>query len=65
VDPEDLIDVTGFAVTDAHDFLARSGYRMRVTRLDGKGCVVTCDYCRDRVNVAVENGVVTEVRGYG
>lgn len=65
MDPEDPTDVVGFLVADARDLLARQGYRMRVTRIDGEPAVVTCDYRGDRVNVAVENGVVTEVRGYG
>ena len=43
----------------------RKGWRVRVVFVDGRACIGTCDYVPERINVAVERGVVTEIRGLG
>ena len=35
------------------------GYRLRVTNKDGVAYVVTCDFRLDRINVELDNGIVT------
>jgi hypothetical protein len=39
--------------------------RIRVMKLDGKGQIGTADYRTDRINVAVEDGIITEVLNIG
>jgi len=42
-----------------------NGWVVRVVRLDGEDLAATMDYVTNRVNVAIENGVVTEVISIG
>lgn len=42
-----------------------NGWVVRVVRLDGEDLAATMDYVTNRVNVAIENGVVTEVVSIG
>lgn len=41
------------------------GYSLRVVKLDGKPLIVTGDHRTDRVNVSVENGIVTKFEFVG
>lgn len=50
---------------DALEWCRENGYTLRVVRLDGLPCIGTRDFRRDRVNVAVQDGVVVEVTGIG
>lgn len=52
-------------MADAQDFLGRFGLEMRVTRIDGRATICTRDVRYDRVNVWVENDIVTEVKDRG
>lgn len=38
---------------------------IRVRKLDGKPQIGTSDYRTDRLNVEVENGKITKIRGVG
>lgn len=38
---------------------------VRPVEIDGHACIVTSDYRPDRVNVIVENGVITKIHGRG
>lgn len=42
-----------------------TNYKIRVVRSDGQYRVVTRDYRRDRVNVEIENGIITKVISIG
>ncbi len=57
--------VVGFCVTDAQKLADSYGFQVRVVREDGVDLAVTADYSESRVNVAVENGTITEVVSIG
>lgn len=40
-------------------------FSIRVTKIDGQPCVVTHDFRLDRINVEIENGIITNVTGLG
>lgn len=42
-----------------------AGWTVRVTRRDGQSMIGTCGYRPNRINVAVENEVVTVIGGIG
>ncbi len=56
--PEDLI---GLSIEDA----ALADHTIRVMKRDGKPCAGTMDVKPNRINVTVENGIITEIRGLG
>jgi hypothetical protein len=39
--------------------------QLRVTRRDGNACICTQDLNFDRLNVEIENGIITKVKGIG
>ena len=41
------------------------GYTVRVVKEDGVWYMVTMDFRTDRINVIVENGIITEIDGIG
>jgi hypothetical protein len=45
----------------AHD----RGIKIRIYRLDGNPMIVTADYRTDRLNVYVDDGVITKIVGRG
>ncbi len=49
----------------AEEICKERGLRFRVVRRQGCPCVVTRDHIVTRINVAVEDGFVTEVLGKG
>jgi hypothetical protein len=59
--------IVGLCQADAEALVAREypDATVRVVRIDGLDQVVTDDLRNDRVNVAVENGIVTEVVSIG
>lgn len=63
IDPStpELPDLVGLSVEAAE---AR-GHTVRVTSEDGVGLFGTCDFLPDRVNVAVVDGVISQVLDFG
>lgn len=59
--------IVGMCVDDARAFVEgyADGASLRVVREDGVDLAVTADFNESRVNVAVENGVITEVLSLG
>jgi hypothetical protein len=55
----------GLPEAEATDVASANGWTMRVVRIDGEDLAVTADYSETRVNVAVADGVVTEVLSQG
>ena len=68
VAPEAVVDGTeliGRCLTDVEDIAASLGIEVRVVRLDGVDLAATDDYRENRFNVAVVNGVITEILSLG
>ncbi len=63
--PHDLSPLVGMPLTEAHDWVLMRYLTLRVMNLDGEPQIGDCRVYRTRVNVAVENGIITEVIGYG
>jgi hypothetical protein len=57
--------VVGYCLTDAQKLADTFGFTVRVARQDGVDLNLTADYSESRINVAVENGTVTEVVSIG
>jgi len=57
--------VIGLDVDEAERVAADAGWVLRVARLDGEDLALTMDFRTDRVNVAVEDDIVTEVLSIG
>lgn len=57
--------VIGYCLTDAQKLAEIFGYTVRVAREDGVDLAVTADFSETRINVATENGAVTEVLSIG
>jgi hypothetical protein len=55
----------GLCEADAQAVADGLGYVLRVVRLDGVDLAATADYVEWRVNVAIDNGIVTEVVSFG
>jgi hypothetical protein len=55
----------GLCTADADAYAAALGYEMRIVRQDGVDLPATADYRDNRFNVAVVNGIVTEVISQG
>jgi len=68
-DTEELKDAheicVGTQCVMAKDLLAEAGYKFRIVRINGRECITTRDFCPNRVNVAVIDGVVTSIVGIG
>jgi hypothetical protein len=57
------LDLVGLVLKEAEKVAEQQGFTVRVVREDGEDLAVTDDFRQDRVNVAVVDGVVTEVVG--
>jgi hypothetical protein len=57
-DPESLV---GMPKAEAERTARAAGWQFRVAREDGEEFALTMDYREDRVNVEVDDGVVTDV----
>ena len=58
--------VVGMTVPDAIEFLMEFGISdIRATSVDGKPRIGTADWVPTRLNVAIEDGVITAVSGVG
>lgn len=51
----------GKSLEQAREMARECDLTIRVTDVDGQGCIVTCDYNTRRVNVCVVDGIITEV----
>lgn len=51
--------LVGLTKEEAEEAAAEAGYTVRVTSEDGQMFPMTMDYRTDRINIEVENGVVT------
>lgn len=49
----------------AANMAEKEGMVIRVTNRDGESLMGTCDYRTDRINVSVEDGVITGISGLG
>ena len=56
--------VRGLDVKAASEVAAKRGCQLRVVRIDGKDQIVTDDFSRSRVNVAIREGEVRRVVGF-
>jgi hypothetical protein len=66
IDPAAAADaLVGLSQADAEAAATAEGWGLRVVRLDGEDLPATMDFNPQRVNVAVVNGVVTEVLSIG
>lgn len=57
--------VVGYCLVAAQELAKTFGYEVRVVRQDGVDLAVTADFSESRINVAVDNGAVTEVISIG
>jgi nucleoside-triphosphatase THEP1 len=55
----------GNTVEEISEEAKRTGWSIRVLKQDGKDCMGACDYNPGRINVAVDNGKITEIIGLG
>ena len=55
----------GLCVADAQTVADGLGYVLRVVRLDGVDLAATADFVEWRVNVAIDNGIVTDIVSFG
>ena len=55
----------GKSETEAQQYTEDRGLTMRVTKRDGKAYATTMEFKAERVNVAVDKDVVTEILGRG
>lgn len=55
------LGVVGLGVDEATERAAAQGWTLRVARVDGEDLALTMDLRSDRINVAVDAGLVTEV----
>lgn len=58
---EEVEALVGKPFGEAKDYAIARGLDFRVTSKDGFPRIVTCDLKADRVNVAIVDGIVTEV----
>jgi hypothetical protein len=57
--------VVGYCLVAAQELAKTFGYEVRVVRQDGVDLAVTADFSESRINVAIDNGAVTEVISIG
>jgi len=59
---EDISDrLIGLTETEAMELSISTGFPFRVTRKDNINYVITCDYQIFRINVEIDNNLVTKV----
>jgi hypothetical protein len=59
------VSIVGLTLDEATKLAEQSGWTVRVAREDGVDLALTMDFVETRVNVAVEDGVITEVLNIG
>ena len=61
----DIASIKGKQLEEAKSIALNHGYTIRATFIDGQPQAATMDYSEHRLNVAVQNGVVTQFCGVG
>lgn len=59
----ELADVEGKSFEDAEDWAENNGFSMRPTAIDGEQLAQTQDFRTDRINVQVDDDIVTRYCG--
>ena len=59
------LNLVGLKEKKAKKLSNKAGWHIRVTERDGYPIVITRDYRTDRINVSVDQEIVTEVFGIG
>lgn len=62
IDPQYIDDLIGKDLKTVQEQLEKDSIRYRIARVDGQPQVLTRDYRTDRLNLTVEQGIVTEIR---
>jgi chitinase len=62
---DEYAHLVGISITDAQTTLKALGKVMRITKQDGEHYMITMNIRFDRVNVHVENGLISSVEGVG
>lgn len=57
--------IIGQPIDEVRRVAEQAGFVIRVRRDGNNRYLGTCDVVRNRINVGVDNGVVTEVSGFG
>lgn len=52
-------ELIGLTLESAREILKDKKYR--IVRIDGKGMMVTCDYRPERLNLEIENNIITKI----
>ena len=61
----DFEKIIGMKFTEAAKAIQQEGFKVRITKQDGKNLIVTMDFDVNRINVAVDDDVVTKILGRG
>lgn len=61
---KDFEKLIGLTIDQAQKVVGEE-YGFRTTMIDGKHMMVTHDFCPDRINIHIENGLIVKVRGIG
>jgi hypothetical protein len=65
-DLKDFDFLIGHTIEKARELLkAYNNFRLRIVKQDGVSRVITMGYCIDRLNINVEEGIVSEIRLIG
>lgn len=59
LDTSVVYELEGLPLDQFKEEATKRGFRTQVIEENGKSFVITCEYCFDRVNVAVNDGIVT------
>lgn len=55
----------GMCLSDAISLLEKSNKTLRIVKMDGNFITVTRDFVQNRLNVSVEDGIITDIGEYG
>ncbi len=55
-------ELIGKTEEEARKFCEENKFKFRIVKKDGQNFLGTCDYCLDRVNVEIKDGIVTGAR---
>lgn len=64
-DSLDKSELIGLTVNEANTVARKYGYSVYITEDDGEGLGKHPDYDPRRINVAMNNGIITRLRGMG
>ncbi len=62
---KDYTSMVGMTVDEGIELLATQGLHLRVIKEDGEPFMVTMDFRLDRVNVIVDDGIITSIQKIG